>query len=82
MPPDSNETELRSIDQEASLSKGKSSGVVLVPCCTWRCVPTAISGGVDIPEVHVCYLLRQISSRSQKLSHQVTTYLSDFSHIF
>ena len=29
---------------------------------TWECVPTAISGGVDISEVPGCHLLRQMSS--------------------
>ena len=29
----------------------------------WKCVPTAISGGVDISEVPGCHLIRQISSQ-------------------
>ena len=33
-----------------------------MPCRTWKCVPTAISGGVDISEVPRCHLLRQMSS--------------------
>ena len=45
---DSKETELRSSDKEASLSACKNTRLVLVPCCTWKCVSTAISGGVDI----------------------------------
>ena len=57
VPPDSKETELGSSDQEASPSAGKNTGIVLVPCCTWKCVPTAISGGVDISEVPGCHLL-------------------------
>ena len=32
VPPDSKETELGSSNQEASLSAGKNTGVVLVPC--------------------------------------------------
>ena len=63
MLPGSKETELRSSDQEASLSAGKNTGVVLVPCRTWKCVPTAISVGVDISEVPVCHLLRQMISQ-------------------
>ena len=46
--PDSKETEFESSDQEASLSTGNNTKIVLVPCCTMKCVPTAISGGVDI----------------------------------
>ena len=57
VPPDSEETELGSSDQEASPSAGKNIGVVLVPCHTWKCVPTAIFGGVDISEVPGCHLL-------------------------
>ena len=55
------------------LSAGKNTGVVLLLCCAWKCVPTAgvvlvlccarkcvptaISGGVDISEVPGCHLL-------------------------
>ena len=49
VPSDSKETKHGSSDQEASPSAGKYAGVVLVPCCAWKCVPTAISVGVDIP---------------------------------
>ena len=63
VPPDSKETRLASSDQEASSSAGKNTGVFLVSCCAWRCVPTAISGGVDISEVAGCHLLRQMSSQ-------------------
>ena len=62
VPPDSNETKLGSSDQEASPSVGKNTGVLLVLCCTWKCFPTAISGGVDISGVPGCHLLRQMSS--------------------
>ena len=44
--PDSKETELGSSDQAASSSAGRTTRVILVPCHTWKCVPTAISGGV------------------------------------
>ena len=54
--PDSKEFELESSNQEASSSAGKNTGVVLVPCCAWKCVPTAISGGVDVSEFPVWHL--------------------------
>ena len=63
VPPDSKETELGSSDQEAYPSAGKNTGIVLVPCHAWKCVPTAISSGVDISEVPGCHLLRQMSSQ-------------------
>ena len=56
VPPDGKETKLGSSDEEASPSAGKNTGIVLVPCCSWKCVPTAISGGVDISEVPGCLL--------------------------
>ena len=62
VPPDSKETELGSSDQEASPSAGKNTGIVLVPCRAWKCVPTATSGGVDISVVPERHLLRQMSS--------------------
>ena len=55
--PDSKETELGSSDQEASPSAGKNTGIVLVSCCTWKCVLTAISGGLDFSEAPGCHLL-------------------------
>ena len=55
--PDSKETKLGSSNQEASPSAGENTGIVLVPCHAWKCVPTAISDGVDISEVRGCYLL-------------------------
>ena len=63
VPPDSKETKLGSSDQEASPSAGKNAGIVLVPCRAWKCVPTAISGGVNISEVPGCHLLQQMSSQ-------------------
>ena len=56
-------TELRSSDQEASPSEGKNTGIVLKPCSAWKCVPTAISGAVDISEDPGCHLLQQMSSQ-------------------
>ena len=82
MPPNVKETELRRSDKVNSPSAGKSICVALV---LWKRVPKATSGGVDIPEVPGCHLLRPTSSQrmSQKLiqgrvSHQLTTYFSDF----
>ena len=63
VPPDIKETELGSRGQEASPSAGINTGIVLVPCHAWKCVPTAISEGVDISKVPGCHLLRQISSQ-------------------
>ena len=57
MPPQSKETEVGSINQEASLSARKNTEVVLVPCSHMKCVSTAISVGVDISEVPGCHLL-------------------------
>ena len=72
-------------DCETSPSVGKNIATVLVPCHAWKCVPTAISGIVDISEVPGCCLLQQLSSHwgSQKLiqglvSHGLTAYLSVF----
>ena len=61
--PDSKETELGRSDQEASPLEGKNTRIVLVTCRAWKCVLTAISGGVDISEVLGCHLLRQMSSQ-------------------
>ena len=79
VPPDSKETKLGSSNRETSPSAGKNTGIV--PCRTWKYVPTAISGGVDISEVPGYHLLRQMSSQrgSQKLlqglvSHELTVY--------
>ena len=57
VPPDSTETQVGSSNQEASPSAGKNSGLVLVPCRAWKCVPTAISGVVNISKVRgvICY---------------------------
>ena len=63
MPPDTKETKLGSSDQEVSPLAGKNTGIVLVSCRTWKCVPTAISGGMDISKVAGCHLLRQMSSQ-------------------
>ena len=60
---DSKEAQLGRSDQEAFPSAGNNTGVVLAPCRTWKCVPTAISGGVDISEVPGCHLLQQMTSQ-------------------
>ena len=54
VPADSKDTKLGSSNEEASPSAGKNTRVVLVSCL---CIPTAISGGVDIYEVSVCHWL-------------------------
>ena len=58
MPPNSKETKLENSDQEASPSAGKNTGIVLVPYCAWKCVPTAISCDMDISEVPGRHLLQ------------------------
>ena len=63
VPPDSKETELGSSDQEAFPSAGKNTGIVLVPCCAWKCVLTAVSGVVHNSEVPGCHLLQHMSSQ-------------------
>ena len=42
VPPDSKDTKLESSNQEASLSAGKNTEVVLGLCCAWNCVPTSV----------------------------------------
>ena len=56
MLPDSRESELGSNDQEACPSASKNTRLVLVSCPAWKCVPTAISHGVDVLEVRGCHL--------------------------
>ena len=63
MLPDSKETELGSSNQDVSPSACKNTGKVLVLCRAWKCVATAISGGVDISEIPGYHLLRQTSSQ-------------------
>ena len=46
LPLDNKETKLGNSDQEAPPSANKNSGVVLVPCCAWKCVPKAIALGL------------------------------------
>ena len=58
MLPNSKETKLEISDQEASPSAGKNTEIVLVPYCAWKCVPTVISGSMDISEVPRCHLLQ------------------------
>ena len=61
--PDSKETELGSSNQDASPSAGKNTRIVLMPCRALKCVPTAISSGMDISEFPGCHLLQQMSSQ-------------------
>ena len=57
VPPHSKKTILESSDHEASPSAGKNTGIVSLSCCTWKCIPTAISGDMDIYEVLGCHFL-------------------------
>ena len=61
--PDSRETKIEINNKETSPPVRKNTGIVLVPYRAWKCVSTAISGGVDICEVPGCHLLRQMSSQ-------------------
>ena len=82
VPPDSKETKLASSDRAASRSAGNITRIVLVPCRAWKCVPTTISGSVDISEVPGCHLLRQMSSQKllqELVSYELTAYISVFS---
>ena len=48
--PDSKETKLGSSDTKRFLasSAGKNIDVVLVLCCTWKCVLKVVSGGAGV----------------------------------
>ena len=61
--PDIKETELGSSKQEAVALAYKNSRIVLVSCCAWKCVPSAISGGVHISEVPRCCLFLRMCSQ-------------------
>ena len=50
-------------NQEAFLSSGKNTGVVLVPCHAWKWVPAARFGGCNIPKVCRCHLSQWMSSQ-------------------
>ena len=65
----SKETKIGSSNEEAFPLLVKNNREVLVSCLPWKCVPTAISGRADIPDVPGCHLLHQVSSQggSQKL---------------
>ena len=55
--PNSKKIVLGSSDQKASLLADKNTRVVLVLCLIWKCILTAISGGVDISKVPEHHLL-------------------------
>ena len=61
--PNNNETNLGIRDQEASLSASINTRLISVPCYAWKCVPTAISDSVGIPEVPASNLFQQMSSQ-------------------
>ena len=60
MLPDIKETKLGSRDQEASPSAGKNTGVILVPCCAWKCAPTVIPVKTDQFSVRVTKITLRI----------------------
>ena len=57
MPPDTNETKLRSGEQEPFPSADKNTDVDLVLFRAWGWVPAAISGPLDIPKFRAYHLL-------------------------
>ena len=69
--PDSKEAELGSSHQEACPSAGKDSVVFLVSCCGWLCVPTAISGDVNISIVAGCHMTGQFPVRVTKIMSRI-----------
>ena len=59
--PDIKETKVGYSNYEVSPSTDKNTEIILLLCFTCKCLPTAISGGVDIFNVPGCHLLQQIS---------------------
>ena len=55
--PVSKETKLGISNLEASPSVDENTGIVLVPCLTWKCVFTAVFGCVGISQLPWCHLL-------------------------
>ena len=80
VPPDSKEVQPGSSDQKDSQSAGKNTGLVLVPCRAWRCVPTAIPCDVDISKVLRCHfsLTDEFSVRVIKIASSIAVYFSVF----
>ena len=65
--PDIKETELESSKQEAVASAYKNSRIVLVSCCAWKCVPTAILVVyIYLRSLGVVYFCGCVLSESQK----------------
>ena len=62
--------------------------VILVPCCTWKCLPTACSSGVGysrdpwVLHVRTDEFSVRVTQIVSKMSHELTIYLSDFYVIF
>ena len=66
--PDSKEIKTGSSNQEVSLSAHKNIAMVLVSCCSWKCIPTSISGGVNrrvVSESHKNYFKDWCALNSQ-----------------
>ena len=81
----SKKSKLGSSEQEASLSVSKIQGH-LVPYRVRKCVPTAVSGDVDILKVLGFLLLQHMSFQWRwrlpqgSMFHEVTAYLFDFDY--
>ena len=58
MNPNSEETEQGSSANRLLLEQEKVPGQFY--CHAWKCVPTAVSGGVDVFEVSGCHLLQEV----------------------
>ena len=63
MPPDCKETKLGSSNEDASPSAVKDIGIALVAYRAWKCIPTAISSGVNISDLPGSHLLQKMSSQ-------------------
>ena len=69
--PDSKETELGSSNKVVSPSADKSTRVALKPCCAQKCIPAAISDGVDISNVPGCHTTDDFSVRVVKTTSRI-----------
>ena len=51
VPPDSKDIEFGGSNQEASSSAGKNTGLVLVPQCAWKYLPTTDEFSVRLTKI-------------------------------
>ena len=74
VPPNSKDTELKSSDQETSPSASKNTGIVLMSCYIWKCVPTDFSSGADFDGCHE-FTVRVTKLFQGLASHELAAYL-------